>query len=146
MPERGADERDRWGRLLGLEILEVGPERVSARLDVGPQHHQPYGIVHGGVYCSIVEGVASYGAGASALARGLVGVVGISNTTDFLRSHSEGELLCEGRPLHAGRRQQLWQVEIRRSRDGALVARGQVRFQTLDELPGERRRAPSQGA
>ncbi len=130
---------DQWGRRLGLEFLATGPERVRARLEVKPHHHQPYGICHGGVYCSIVEGVASHGAGRSALARGLRGVVGVSNTTDFLRSHGEGELRAEGRPLHTGRTQQLWEVQIRRASDDALVARGQVRFQTLSELPAERR-------
>jgi 1,4-dihydroxy-2-naphthoyl-CoA hydrolase len=139
-------EEDRWGRVLGLEMLEVGPERVRARLEVGPQHHQPYGIAHGGVYCSSVEGVASYGAGVAARARGLAGVVGVSNTTDFLRSHGEGELVAEGRPLHAGRTQQLWEVTIVRSSDGKLVARGQVRFQTLEELPDARARRLRGGA
>jgi 1,4-dihydroxy-2-naphthoyl-CoA hydrolase len=119
-------------------MLEVTPERVAARIEIGAKHHQPYGIAHGGVYASIVEAVASYGAGYNAQARGLRGVVGISNATDFLRSHGEGELRCEGRPLHAGRRQQLWEVLITRSSDGKLVSRGQVRFQTLDVLPGER--------
>ena len=66
-----ADPADRWGTLLGLEMQEVGPERVVATLEVDERHHQPYGIAHGGVYCSLVEGVASYGAGQSALARGL---------------------------------------------------------------------------
>ena len=48
-----ADTRDRtvgddhWGGVLGLEMLESGPERVVARLDVQPRHHQPYGILHG---------------------------------------------------------------------------------------------------
>ena len=120
-------------------MLEVTPERVLARIEIGERHQQPYGIVHGGVYASIVEGVASYGAGRNVAARGFKGVVGVSNTTDFLRSHSEGELRCEGRPLHSGRRQQLWEVLITRTSDDKLVARGQVRFQTLDELPGERR-------
>jgi 1,4-dihydroxy-2-naphthoyl-CoA hydrolase len=133
------DGEDTWGRTLGMEVLEQTPERVVAKLDVGPQHHQPYGIAHGGVYCSLVEGVASYGAGINAMSRGLRGVVGISNSTDFLRSHGQGELRAEGKPLHAGRRQQLWEVRITRSSDGKLVARGQVRFQTLDELPQERR-------
>jgi len=132
---------DGWTRRLGLEMLEAGPERVRARLDVKPHHHQPYGICHGGVYCSIVEAVASYGAGRSAIARGMKGVVGVSNSTDFLRSHSKGELLAEGRPLHTGRSAQLWEVRIQRASDQALVARGQVRFHTLSELPSERQRA-----
>jgi 1,4-dihydroxy-2-naphthoyl-CoA hydrolase len=131
---------DSWGRHLGLEMLEVTPTRVRARLDASARHHQPYGILHGGVYCSIVESVASYGAGFAAAAAGQRGVVGVANSTDFLRSHGEGELLCEGTPLHTGRRQQLWQVTIRRGADQKLVARGQVRFQVLSELRAERAR------
>ena len=131
-------EADAWGRTLGLEVLEVTPERVRARLQAGPRHHQPYGVLHGGVYCSIVEAVASYGAGTAARSRGQKGVLGVANQTDFLRSHSTGELLCEGRPLHSGRSAHLWTVEITRATDGKLVARGQVRFHVLKELPDER--------
>jgi uncharacterized protein (TIGR00369 family) len=121
-------------------MLEVTPTCVRARLVADARHHQPYGILHGGVYTSIVESVASYGAGYAAAASGARGVVGVSNHTDFLRSHSEGELLCEGEPVHTGRRQHVWDVRIRRSSDEKLVARGQVRFQVLDELPAERTR------
>lgn len=129
---------DAWGEVLGLEIVELGPELVRAHMDAAPRHRQPYGILHGGVYCSIVEGVASHGAGNLARLRGQKGVVGVSNTTDFLRSHSEGRLLAEGRPVHVGRSAHLWSVEIRRASDDALVARGQVRFHVLSELPSER--------
>lgn len=127
-----------FGGLLGLETLEVGPERVRARLEAGPRHHQPYGILHGGVYCAVVEDVASQGAGHAAMALGQRGVVGVSNATDFYRSHAEGALLAEGTPVHQGRSTQVWAVEIRRERDGKLVARGQVRFHVLDRLPSER--------
>ncbi len=130
---------DSWGRTLGIEYVSVTPERVVARIDAGPQHHQPYGILHGGVYCSIVEDAASHGAGQLALSRGVPGVVGVSNHTDFLRSHTGGELRIEARPLHAGRRQQLWEVLITRPGDGILVSRGQVRFQNLDRLPDTRK-------
>jgi uncharacterized protein (TIGR00369 family) len=132
-------DADAWGEHLGLEMLEVTPTRVRARLMADSRHHQPYGILHGGVYCSIVESVASYGAGYAAAANGARGVVGVANHTDFLRSHSEGELVCEGEPVHTGRRQHVWDVTIRRTSDDKLVARGQVRFQVLDELPSERR-------
>jgi 1,4-dihydroxy-2-naphthoyl-CoA hydrolase len=134
----GVPEADAWGRTLGLEMLELTPDRVRARLVAGPQHHQPYGVLHGGVYCSIVEAVASYGAGHRALALGQKGVLGVSNSTDFFRSHSEGELSCEGRAIHTGRSAHLWEVSVTRASDGKLVARGQVRFHVLEELPGER--------
>jgi len=133
--------QDQWGQLVGQQLLEVTPERVRARIEITPRHHQPYGIVHGGVYCSIVEGVASVGAGTAAVLAGQPGVVGVANATDFLRSHSaeQGALLAEGWPIHTGRSLALWQVEIRRERDGKLVARGQVRFHVLDRLPAERK-------
>jgi 1,4-dihydroxy-2-naphthoyl-CoA hydrolase len=128
-------ESNPWGMQIGIEPIEAGPERVVSRLQVEPKHHQPYGILHGGVYASIVEDVASVGAGMAARARGQAGIVGVNNSTDFLRSHGEGELIAEGKPIHVGRSQQIWSVEIRRSSDQKLVARGQVRFHVLDELP-----------
>lgn len=132
-------EDDAWGRHLGMEILEVTIDGIQARLEAGPQHQQPYGVLHGGVYCSIVEAAASYASGFVVRARGQRGTLGVSNQTDFLRSHGEGPLAIEGRPLHLGRRQHVFEVRIVREADGVLVARGQVRFQVLDELPAERR-------
>ena len=138
-PDSAYRGKDRWGEHVGMEIIEASPGRMRARVVAREDHHQPYGILHGGVYCSIVEGLASYGAGLSARARGTgVGVVGVSNQTDFLRSHSEGVLLAEALPVHLGRRTQLWEVSIRRESDGKPVALGKVRFQVLDVLPGQR--------
>jgi len=135
----GADARNAWGGVVGIEVIEAGPERVRARVRVEPRHHQPYGIVHGGVYCSIVEDVASRGAGLMARSRGQKGIVGVFNGTDFLRSHESGDLEAVGEPIHVGRSMQLWQVAVRRCSDDALVARGQVRFHVLGQLPHERR-------
>jgi 1,4-dihydroxy-2-naphthoyl-CoA hydrolase len=115
--------------LLGLVWDLLSPERVEAHLEARPDHHQPYGIVHGGVYASVVETVASVGAAIHALADGKL-VVGVSNQTDFLRAHRLGRLDAVGTPLHTGRLQHLWQVELTRQ-DGKVVARGQVRLQVL---------------
>ncbi len=134
-------ETDRWAQHLGIEIVEITPGRVHMRLETSEKHHQPMGILHGGVWASIVETAASYGAGYLARDKGAVGVVGVSNQTDFLRSHSVGLLEIEAVPLHAGRRQHVWEVRIHRPSDDVLVARGQVRFQVLDELPRDRESA-----
>ncbi|MEG3637229.1 PaaI family thioesterase [Micromonospora palythoicola] len=114
--------------LLGLELDEISGDRVTIRWRVRPELHQPYGILHGGVHCSVVETAASLGAGVWLGERGRV--VGVSNQTDFLRAVGEGELVAVGTPVHRGRSQQLWQVEIADA-DGRLVARGQVRLQNL---------------
>ena len=66
------------------------------------------------------------------------GVLGVSNSTDFYRAHGTGERPCIGTPVHQGRSAHAWQVEVTRGADGKLVARGQVRFHVLHELPAER--------
>lgn len=114
--------------LLGLKFDEVSGDRVVIRWQVRPELHQPFGIQHGGVYCSVVETAASVGGSIWLGDRGQV--VGVSNQTDFLRAVRDGELTAVGTPVHRGRSQQLWQVEITDA-DGRLVSRGQVRLQNL---------------
>ncbi|HLH47276.1 MAG TPA: PaaI family thioesterase, partial [Acidimicrobiales bacterium] len=112
--------------LVGLRLTEVGPDRVAGWLEVGPAHHQPHGIVHGGLYAAVVEEAASQGAHAAATRVGR-SAVGVANVTNFLRPVAAGRLVVEGVPLHQGRTQQLWEVRITRADDGKLVAVGQLR-------------------
>jgi 1,4-dihydroxy-2-naphthoyl-CoA hydrolase len=117
-----------FARLIGLEFDEATGDRVALRCTVRPDLLQPYGILHGGVHCAIVETAASVGA---AMWLGDKGhVVGVSNQTDFLRAVRDGELRATALPLHRGRSQQLWTVEIRDNGE-RLMARGQVRLQNV---------------
>jgi uncharacterized protein (TIGR00369 family) len=128
-----------WDTALGIHVEEMTPTRVVAYVDIDERHQQPYGIVHGGVWTSIVESVGSHGAAAAAHElTGNMAVVGISNSTDFLRPHRSGRVRATGTPIFTGRTQQLWLVEIEREADGKLVARGQLRAQNLP-APPERR-------
>jgi 1,4-dihydroxy-2-naphthoyl-CoA hydrolase len=113
---------------LGLELTEVSGARVVARWTAGERHHQPYGIVHGGVHASVVETLGSMGSAAWLGDKGKC--VGVSNTTDFYRAVREGELTSVGTPVHQGRSQQVWLIETHDA-DGRLVARGQLRVQNL---------------
>ena len=116
--------------IVGTVIDELTPDRVVAHVDLGPTHHQPYGIVHGGVYCTLVEVVGSI-AGSLNAPEGKV-VVGVNNNTHFLASMSEGRVVATGTPISRGRTQQLWNVDIVREDDGRLVATGQLRLQAID--------------
>jgi 1,4-dihydroxy-2-naphthoyl-CoA hydrolase len=116
---------------LGLVFTEISPDRTRAQLDVVPKLLQPMGIVHGGVYCSVVESLASVAAYTWIAANGGGSVVGVNNNTDFLRAINSGTVYGAATPVHRGRRQQLWIVTIADS-DDRLVARGQVRLQNLD--------------
>ena len=132
------NERSTWEDFIGLVWIERTAQRMRASVDITRRHHQPYGIVHGGAWASIVESVASHGASLAAQELGIAGVVGTSNLTDFLRSHDTGTVDIEATPVFVGRTQQLWAVNISRARDAKLVARGQVRFQNLTTLPKDR--------
>ncbi len=130
----GRDLPDIGGRFgdesLGLVIDTIAAERIEAHLEPDERHHQPFGIVHGGVWASVVESVASIAATVRAAAAGRL-AVGVANQTDFLRPHRTGRVEAVGEPIHLGRTQQLWQVTITRQ-DGRKIARGQVRLQVVE--------------
>ena len=113
---------------LGLDLTEVSGGRVVATWVARPDLHQPYGIVHGGVHCSVVETLASIGA--AVWAGDDAKVVGVNNNTDFYRAVREGTLTSTATPLHQGRSQQVWLVETV-DEQGRIAARGQVRLQNL---------------
>jgi len=117
-------------RIAGLDFEEIGGSKVRGSIELGEQHHTPWGVVHGGVYATAVESAASVGASAAVEERGEF-AVGVSNSTDFLRPVKEGRVEVVAEPLMQGRIQQLWQVIITRSEDGKEVARGQVRLQNV---------------
>lgn len=119
-----------FGDYLGIVVKDPSGDEVTATWSANPALHQPYGIVHGGAYCAVVETLASIGAGLWLGEKG--NVVGVANSTDFFRAVSEGELTSVARPVHRGRSQQVWVVETR-DQDDRLIARGQVRLQNLDE-------------
>jgi uncharacterized protein (TIGR00369 family) len=123
-PAGGFDPRG-FDALLNLRYVEATGDRVEIELDLRPELHQPFGITHGGVYCSVVESAASVGAGLWYGERGQV--VGVANHTNFLRAVSTGTLTAVATPIHRGRTQQLWLVEIS-DEHGRAVARGEVRL------------------
>lgn len=109
---------------------ELSGTRVTGSLDLGAQHHTPWGVVHGGVYTTAIESAASIGASIAVRDRGQF-AVGLSNATDFIRPVREGRVDVIAEPLTQGRSQQLWQVDIVRSDDGKRVAHGKVRLQNV---------------
>lgn len=124
-------EASEFLRLLNCHFVEAGPTRVAGWIETGEQHHQPFGILHGGVLSSVVETFASVGAWLAVRRNGR-SAVGVSNTTDFLRPTRSGRLDVDARAVHQGASQQLWDVVIRRAADGKDVARGHVRLQNLE--------------
>lgn len=116
----------------GIELTDATADMAAGRIELTENHMQPYGVVHGGVYCTLAETLASTGAAIWAMAEGMAGAVGVTNKTDFLRPTTGGGLHGEATPIYRGRTQQLWQVNITRD-DGKLAAQSQVRLHNVTD-------------
>ena len=117
-----------FDRTIGLQITSATADEVTATIEVTPALLQPYGLLHGGVLCSVVETLGSVGGAVWFGDRG--NVVGVNNSTHFLRAVREGALTAVARPVHRGGSQQLWRVEVRDAEE-RLVATGDLRVANL---------------
>jgi 1,4-dihydroxy-2-naphthoyl-CoA hydrolase len=122
---------DSFVGVMGLqvdELVEVGLR--SGRLAVTPSVCQPMGIIHGGVYASTSETLASMGTADGVILLGKI-PLGLSNNTSFLRPVSAGLVHAEARALHRGRTTWLWDVEMRDD-NGKLCATSRVTIAVRD--------------
>jgi uncharacterized protein (TIGR00369 family) len=122
--------RSGWDAAMAIRFLRADRDQVVVEYTVGPQHLQPYGIVHGGVHCGMVETVCSLGAGLDAMARGQA-VVGLENHTSFIRAVRRGRVRVTAVPVTRGRRSQVWEATARDEED-RIVATGRVRLICLE--------------
>jgi 1,4-dihydroxy-2-naphthoyl-CoA hydrolase len=100
-----------FDRLYGLELLDYGEEHVTAQVRVRDELKQPMGLVHGGVYASIAESLASLATALAVLPNGET-AMGLSNSTSFLRPVTEGIVHAEATRLHRGRTTWVWDVRF----------------------------------
>ena len=97
--------------LYGLQIEGYSEEEVTASVPVRDEVKQPMGLVHGGLFASMAESLASM-ATAMAVSGDGKQAMGLSNSTSFLRPITEGTVHATARRLHRGRSTWVWEVEI----------------------------------
>ncbi len=106
--------------LLGIRLLSVEPDLLVGELDVRRELCTAPGLIHGGALMAFADTL-----GALATMANLddeSGTTTIESKTNFFRGGREGSTLHgETRPLHRGRRTQVWQTSISDA-DGKLVA------------------------
>jgi 1,4-dihydroxy-2-naphthoyl-CoA hydrolase len=100
-----------FDRHYGLQLLEVSEELVRARVDVRDELKQPAGLIHGGLYASMAEAMASLATGLTVLAEGST-AMGLSNNTSFLRPVTAGAVHARATRLHRGRTTWVWDVHF----------------------------------
>ena len=97
---------------LRRETQEMTDERVLATMSVDDQPVlQPMGIVHGGAYAAMAEGMTSEATFRAVYPEGNI-AVGMSNQTSFLRPITAGTIHAEARRRHRGRTTWLWEVDF----------------------------------
>jgi uncharacterized protein (TIGR00369 family) len=103
--ERGFDA------LYGLEITGYTEETVTGHVLVRDELKQPAGLVHGGVFASIAESLASLGTAIKVIPDGKV-ALGLSNQTSFLRPITHGTIHAVATVRHRGRTTWVWEVDM----------------------------------
>lgn len=97
---------------IGIRITAVGSDYLRATLQVTPDLHQPYGILHGGISVALAETVGSLAAGLCVDPERFM-CLGQEINANHLRPVSAGVITATARPFHIGHRSQVWGIEIR---------------------------------
>jgi 1,4-dihydroxy-2-naphthoyl-CoA hydrolase len=125
---------DGFDGLYGLEVTAFEDGLVRAAVAVRDELLQPAGLVHGGVYSSIAESLASMATWYAVRDDGRA-AVGLSNQTSFLRPITAGTVHAEARARHRGRTTWVWEVDFTDD-DGRLCALTRMTIAVREAPPG----------
>ncbi len=122
-----------WDGTMKLVYTAATADEVACEFEIEECHLQPWGMVHGGVHCGVIESLTSIGATLHARQNNQV-AVGLENHTSFVRASTSGRLFAVARPISRGRTNQVWEAWIRDAQQ-RIVARGTVRLQNITSRP-----------
>ena len=121
---------------LGVHVVEASPDKVVLEMAVGPQVHQPFGILHGGASAVIAESAASLG-GFLNCDPGKQYCVGTDLNISHLRAKRDGVVRATATPVRKGRTMHVWQIDITQEDGRAVaVARCTLAIRDLDQANG----------
>lgn len=96
---------------LDIRFTEVGEDYVVATMPVDKRTHQPFGLLHGGATAALAETLGSMGAN-YCLDQASEYAVGLEINANHLRSVRSGRVTGTARPVHIGRRTQVWETRV----------------------------------
>ena len=97
--------------LYGMRRFDMTETSGRGEVVVRRELMQPWGLVHGGVYASMAESLASWATGLVVAGDGNI-VMGMSNNTSFLRPIGSGVIHALATRRHRGRTTWVWDVDI----------------------------------
>lgn len=96
---------------MGIELLEIGPDFVAARMPVDHRTFQPMGLLHGGASVLLAETLGSLAAGLCVDPQRYY-CVGLEINANHIRGVRSGWVMGTAKPLHLGRSTQVWEIRI----------------------------------
>ncbi len=124
-----------WGRVnmidhLDITFTEIGDDYLKATMPVDHRTTQPLGLLHGGASVVLAETLGSTAATLCVDVEKQY-CVGIEINANHLRGVRQGTVTGTARPVHIGRRTQVWQIHIHDEGD-RLVAVSRLTLAVLD--------------
>jgi len=111
--------RGGFAERINIRLSDIGADFLRATLEVTPDLHQPYGVLHGGVSAALAETVGSVAANLCVDPERFM-CLGQELNANHLRPVVCGVISATARPFHIGHRSQVWGIEIRDEREQLL--------------------------
>jgi len=115
---------------IGIEITEIAPESLKGRMPVDNRTVQPMKILHGGASVALAETLGSVAAGLVVDATKYI-CVGLDINANHLRPASSGFVYGEAKPIHLGKKTQVWSIEIK-NEEGKMVCISRLTMSVLE--------------
>jgi len=119
--------------VLGIEMVELGPDKVVATMPVNEATRQPTGILHGGASVALAETVASVGTYNLIDQKNQI-AVGLEINANHIRGKRDGIVTAVAVPLHKGRTTMVWDIKIT-DEEGKLVCVSRCTMAIVDRKP-----------
>lgn len=111
LEELNAHSRNTAVSHLGIAITEIGEDFLRGTMPVDQRTKQPYGLLHGGSSAMLAETLASVGANMCVEKEGQQ-AVGLELNCNHVRAVTQGIVTGTARPVHVGRKTQVWDIRI----------------------------------
>jgi len=116
---------------LGIELLEIGADFITAKMPVDHRTHQPLGLLHGGASVALAETLGSIAATLTVNTE-LHYCVGLEINANHIKSAREGWVFGKAKPLHIGRKTQVWEIKITNEKE-QLVCISRITMAVMDK-------------
>ena len=116
---------------IGIEFTAIGPDYLEAKMPVDRRTHQPFGLLHGGASVALAETLGSVAATCCVDVNRQF-CVGLEINANHIRSVREGFVTGVARPIHVGKKTQVWEIRILNAKE-ELVCVSRITLAVLDK-------------